>query len=272
MTACHSSLFPLFEAIIVLGNSGTPEVDSVFDVGRRVGTPVRLATLARLRQGTYRLLSALFLPPEPTRLASFRAGARFLLHRKARFTELACYPAWENLLRMLRGLKQARCAQLQEAYARLFLAKEVHDPLPLLESSFLSLGSYELGSFLAELDAEYARAGIKVLPDGEAPDHLVMEMEFLAVLCGRESAAWRNGQAKEALVMVLQQQDFLLRHPCRWLPELAALAAARDDLWIYTQAIQTARAIVAHDGTFLGALADGMSAVILGGGRLEKQP
>jgi len=241
----------------------------VIDVGSRAVTPVRLATLARLRQGTYRLLSALFRPPEPAQLGSFRSGARFLLQRKARFAELAYYPAWEDLLRLLRGLKQAKCAQLQETYARIFMGTEMHDPLPLLESSFLSLKSYELGSFLAELDAEYARAGMVVLPNGEAPDHLVMELEFLAVLCGRESAAWRAGQAEEALGIVRQQQDFLLRHPCRWLPELAALAAARDNLWLYTQAIQTARALVAHDGTFLGALADGLGAVMPGGGRLE---
>jgi TorA maturation chaperone TorD len=107
---------------------------------------------------------------------------------------------------------------------------------------------------LASIEQHYASAGVSVSRFGAGmPDHISTELEFLALLCGREADAWEKGDLKSARRMQDRQRRFMEKHPARWLPALSAALAERDG-GIFREAVEAAHSLVAHDIDFLAAL------------------
>lgn len=55
----------------------------------------------------------------------------------------------------------------------------------------------------------------------EPDDHVAIELQFMAILCGKTEEALKGGQKGEARKFLETQKDFLNNHILLWVPELA---------------------------------------------------
>ncbi len=177
-----------------------------------------LAELAQRRGSTYWLLSRLVLEaPSPEWLAELdgllRAvtpdlaaplGAETTALRDAVHEARADTGASINLAiqhtRLLGGLSQS------------------YGPPPPYES--VALEGKLPGEATIAVAAAYAEADFDPpAPEAGPPDHAGAELRFLALLCRRESEAWRSNDRNTALDVVERERAFLDDHVLRWLPD-----------------------------------------------------
>lgn len=86
------------------------------------------------------------------------------------------------------------------------------------------------GPSTADVSRLYGEAGLALSPQHpDVPDHLGLELEFMARLCDREAEAWASGDWEEAARWRGRQGRFLNGHLRRWAPDfcerLSAMAA-----------------------------------------------
>jgi hypothetical protein len=72
---------------------------------------------------------------------------------------------------------------------------------------------------LADIAGFYRAFGFEV--SGERPDHIVPELEFVALLCAKEAYARVCGEEEGAEVCRRGREAFLLEHLTAWLPQLS---------------------------------------------------
>ena len=112
----------------------------------------------------------------------------------------------------------------------------------------------DVGMIAASVDAAYRASGFVLDADGEAPDHVAVELDFLSALCAREAEA---ATAPEAEDRRQRQYAFLASHLLRWLPAFAgAVRSARPD-GFYADATLVALRFAQHDLAVIEALQSG---------------
>lgn len=221
-----------------------------------------LADLARLREETYHLLSMALLYPDEQRLVLVAAAARALRTGAAALNRFTFFVAWRRFRELLEDVKERAPARVGEQYVSLFMAGVAGVPCPPYESSYRDADVAPTGWVLAELDGEYARAGLELAADAtEPPDHVSLQLEFMALLSGREAGAWGSessaGKPGTGVRRFQRQQhEFLQRHLCSWFPAFAASVSTADPGGFYAQLTEAANAFIAHDRDLLGALLD----------------
>ncbi|MBI4307622.1 MAG: molecular chaperone TorD family protein [Chloroflexi bacterium] len=213
-----------------------------------------LAGLARLRQGTYRLLATLLLYPDPETLRVTPEAARSLGRASSWAAGLAFYGAWDNLLRQVANLGPTEAEELQEAYSVLFVGNAVQKAVSLCESAYVDPLAMPPGQLIAQVETDYAAAGLHVASRGQAPDHATVELEFVSFLCGVEADAWNSGLSLKALDALERQRRFLGQHLGQWLPSLARSVTSRDEWGFYSGVTRVAWTLAAHDVDFVTAL------------------
>ncbi len=182
------------------------------------------------------------------------AGARSAVYQ--RLAEVFAYPSehllghvkngeWERAVRSLLGelpyaVEPGACPGgpegLAEGYMNVFEVGIGRPFCPLYEGSHRN-GRMKL---MEELVRFYEHFGLKTV-EGDQPDHLCAELEFMHYLAFKEAAVASHGDDAQSLR--LAQRDFLDRHLCRWLPRLRArLEAGRDIPAFYQWA-----AMLAHE-------------------------
>jgi len=162
-----------------------------------------------------------------------------------KFAGLAIYPRWRLLLRTVR-LAAGQAGTLQADFSRLFVAGR--DGCAPNESYQLALGPAGAAALAAALEREYAGEGVSLDPAaGELPDHVAVEMEFVAFLCDRERAAWRDRREAEGRRLLLRQRQFLREHLGRWVPRFAREVQRADLHGWYGEVVGAAAAFVHHD-------------------------
>ncbi len=105
--------------------------------------------------------------------------------------------------------------EMEEQYIRLFDVGPGRPPCPLYE------GSHRRGrpEILEDLVRFYEHFGLRH-QEGDLPDHLCAELEFMHYLAFKQAAALQAGTDDEPYR--LAQRDFLSRRLNRWLPRLLA--------------------------------------------------
>lgn len=105
-------------------------------------------------------------------------------------------------------------------YTQLF-----HDPVERISPyESIQLGDSEelMGAASAEVRRFMAEVGFAVVPEsGELPDHISVELTFMAELARREAAALEAGDRKKADFAVSLQRRFLAGHLGRWAERFA---------------------------------------------------
>ena len=217
--------------------------------------PMPLARLARFREATYRLFSQSFLYPDLDRLNRAATAARELLAKAGALRRFAFFARWRSVVGLLAQLECRDVERIQGQHLNLFAANPKGVPCPPYESAYRDTVGGSTGWLLAQVEREYASAGLALSRDsGELPDLVAIEMEFVAVLCGREAQAWEEGDWARAVVALRQQKRFLDSHLARWLPDFGERVRAADRDGMYAALCEGAQAFIGYDVDLLGVL------------------
>jgi DMSO reductase family type II enzyme chaperone len=195
---------------------------------------------AAARSALYRWLAEAFAFPTPE-LSEALASGRFLDELLALAAELP-YPLPTD--DGLRADPTPAHEELEEQYIRLFDVGPGRPPCPLYE------GSHRRGrqEVLEELVRFYEHFGLRHR-EGDLPDHLCAELEFMHYLAFKQAAAPRAGTDSEPYR--LAQRDFLSRHLNRWLPRLRLRLEQFDPPPFYRSLTRLAEEACRRDLRFL---------------------
>lgn len=194
----------------------------------------RLKSRASNRHTVYRMLSAAWKPPSEALLHDLTAGTF------AQSLQLLVGGLYEAAGLALSRLEEAFAAlrpagagpafqrdEMEIEYIRLFVAN-VHVPCPPYESAWRerpdggTFGHLWGRSTEAAL-ATYREAGLEPAEDfRDVPDHLAMELEFMAHLALREAHHWQAADADSARSVARLERCFLTEHLAVWTPEFCA--------------------------------------------------
>ena len=117
-------------------------------------------------------------------------------------------------------------------YTQLFHGPETH--IVPYQSVLLDKGDELMGPAALEVRNFMAQAGFEVTRDsGELPDHIGVELAFLAALAQREAAARETDDAQTAERIGLLQRQFLAAHLGRWAGLFADKVQARASTGFY---------------------------------------
>jgi TorA maturation chaperone TorD len=214
----------------------------------------QMADLAALRQMSYSLLSAVFIGNWRDTADLIGDTASEVLAVSGWAAEMSFYPALEEFLRTLSELDRDSLGEVENKYQRMFGPTPSSDTVPLNETSYLVPGAEETGWILASVERHYSSAGIEsTSASGNIPDHIAVELEFVAFLCGCEADAWAADDFKEARRMQDRQRRFLDKHMSMWVPIFLREVTARDDD-LFLLAARSVHVQVTHDLDFLRSL------------------
>lgn len=104
-----------------------------------------------------------------------------------------------------------------------------------------------------------------VRASGERADHVVTELEFLALLCLKEGLALGNGREEQAAVCRDAQAKFLRDHLGRWVSAFEAAVAKHARLALYPAVARLVRDLVLADAGAIGVTPEPVGEVTPGG-------
>jgi TorA maturation chaperone TorD/Pyruvate/2-oxoacid:ferredoxin oxidoreductase delta subunit len=133
---------------------------------------------------------------------------------------------------------------LEPEFTRLFLGpgRPVANPYESVYREDRTMGDTTLDVY-RRLVAE------KLAPNGRTlPDHIAIELAFMAHLAAREAQAWTH-DAGEAWGYVAQQESFLLDHLLAWLPQFCHRILAGRPHEHYAQLADRTETFVRNDAT-----------------------
>lgn len=226
--------------------------------GTECGTPaaIPLANLARFRERSYRLLSQSFLYPDDAVVQAARALATDLSQERDIQDELAISAAFRQICSTWRDIDEPTLHLIQTRYVSLFAAAADRVPCPPYESTYLAARGISDAVVLASVERDYATAGLYgSSTKKQSPDHISMETEFLAVLCGREAQAWEAEKARQGIGLLKKESKFIETHLGSWLRALAHDVQTADARGVYADVAAAALAFVTHDRDLVGELA-----------------
>ncbi len=214
-----------------------------------------LEDLARLRLVAYRLFSSTLLYPDEQRLKTIAMAATELHEQSHSTIKFAFSPQWQRLLISLADPPSHHI--LEEQYVRAFMHSAERPPCLPYESVYVDPGRQAVGWIVALLEQEYAAAGLALSPSlQDLPDHVAVELEFMAFLCAQEADAWNREAVREGIQALERQAAFLDKHLARWLPEWARQVARANGEGIYPVVTETVRAFTSHDQDLISTLLD----------------
>ena len=187
-----------------------------------------VASLAEGRGGVYRALATLYLEPPSAELVC----GLLSLSKWSEMVELLDGPAVACLRRYASGF-HGDISDLQQEFQELFLV-----PLGRYVTPYESVYRDEriigearvrgllMGPSTLAVISEYREGGAHVPSDfAELPDHIGVELTFIAFLCGREQEAWQEGDPTRAQQTLEREQHFLEGHLLQWVPALSRRTA-----------------------------------------------
>ncbi len=217
--------------------------------------PIARGDLARFREATYQVVSQTFLYPKAERLKAVASVAGELWKASDALAPLAFFVRWREMLGVLQQINQQDARAIQGRYVSLFAANSTGVPCQPYESAYREPSGEGAGWVLAQLEGTYAAAGVSVAGrTGVMPDHVSVEMEYLAFLCGQEAEAWEQERVSEASAALGKQKRFLGRHLSVWFPLFARRVAAADGGGVFATISDGAQAFMGFDIDLIDAL------------------
>lgn len=219
------------------------------------GPGMSLATVARLRQGAYRLFSQSLLYPDQERTATLCRVARELMTHDQGWSSFSFFPQWAAFLRALERLGNSPPEVIQGESLSLFVVGQEPVPCPPYEAAYQGGDPAAVGWLLAQLEREYAQAGVQPSPTlNEPPDHVAVELEFMSFLCGKEAEAWESRNLEEARSTLRRERAFLDAHLGRWFPGFARRVASEDGGGWFVAQVTAAATFLVHEEDLVGVI------------------
>ncbi len=224
-------------------------------VRRAESTSPTLADLAEIRGATYDLFGSLFLSPGGEGgLEQAGETASWLRGRSDLVRSFPFFPSWRAVLDSAGSLQDER-ARLEEEHVQLFQLGGSSALCPPYESAFLDPSGFERGLLTVDVEQAYRKAGAALAGTGELPDHVSLELGFMAFLCGEEAKAWEAAERERAVTRLGEQAGFLDRHLLLWFPAFARrLGQATAETSFYGRLAGAVRRFLVHDRDLAGAL------------------
>ncbi len=217
---------------------------------------ISLADLARFRERSYRLLSQSFLYPDDAVVQAACEQAQEIAEERAILAEMAYSPQLDSLRSLWCQMDDARLARMRTRYVSLFAAAADEVPCPPYESSYSAGGATSDGLVLASIERDYATAGLSGAGEKKlSPDHISMEAEFLAILCGREAQAWETDHGRQGRHHLAQERKFIETHLGSWLPAFAFAVQRVDEGGVYAEIAAATLSFVTHERDLTDELA-----------------
>lgn len=213
-----------------------------------------LSSVARARSYLYALAARALSHPSEDQPQAIRALADRLAGIDGMAACLAIPGQWRALIGAASDLASVDFSDLEARYISLFEAAAPGVPCPPYESAWLGEG-VQPGLLYADVERAYARGRVTPTAAGDAPDHVAIELEFIALLCHREAAAWRRRDAADAGAVLRVARSFFERHLVAWLPQFSAALVDRDPVF-WGPLAEPLVEIVLHDRHFVTALAE----------------
>ncbi|HJN88311.1 MAG: molecular chaperone TorD family protein [Dehalococcoidia bacterium] len=214
-----------------------------------------LESLTRLRQAAYRLFSQSLVYPDTERVETIGIVAGELARQSEPWAGFAFFREWDLFLDALAGLGPQQAAALQGEYVSSFQVSRPNVPCPIYESVYLAPEPAAAALLLAQLEIEYARAGLAASSSPrQAPDHVAVELEFMSFLCAREAEFWEAEDIRQARQFLKTERRFLRAHLNRWFPQFACGVNALNPDGVFASATRAAGAFIVHDGDLIDGL------------------
>ncbi|MBI4331940.1 MAG: molecular chaperone TorD family protein [Chloroflexi bacterium] len=185
------------------------------------GTCPEIAGLAEARSRCYSLLSASFsMPTRDLVRVWMDVDAAASLFGEEDLLPVEC-PGWEEMKSFV-GREQGEEGLLEElshTYVRLFFASP-HFVAPPYESVYVE-GGFVMGETAVKVSHEYSRESLDLSPCfKDLPDHIAVELEFMAFLSRKEAACW-DWSVPAAIEQIAREEAFLREHVCLWLTDFS---------------------------------------------------
>ncbi len=207
-----------------------------------------LVHATNLRRVAYRFFGALFLYPDEMRLAKWILTAEALAQERDVQVAFPFFQSWQRLLARLQSLDESALGTLQEVYISLFMVHRDDPPCLPYESFYRDPYGQAAGWVAAQLEREYVAAGLALAPSlRDLPDHVAVELEFMAFLCDREAEAWEHGALADGMRSLKEEHSFLEEHLGAWFPAFAQRVRRAAPQSLYAVAVEAADAFVHHD-------------------------
>lgn len=205
--------------------------------------------LVQVRQVIYQLFGSLFLYPRADRVAALQTVADQLVQDEAVWQSFPFHESWLRLLSLLVDFSEEEQTRVEEEYVRLFTVNPVAIPQ---ESFYKDVEGLARGMIIAHLEQAYRESGLETSPDiAESPDHVAVELEFMAFLCDKETQALQTSLDGEANQLLDQQRAFLCNHLGRWFPQFAKRVKDAEPNWFYGSLIEAAFLFLRHELSLL---------------------
>jgi TorA maturation chaperone TorD len=152
--------------------------------------------------------------------------------------------AWKSVLPPEDGTGSPPNGDLTGAHNRLFVG-----PLPPLahpyESVYRTPEARLMGEVTTQVRRAYAEAGLAIAEEcRQLPDHLTIELEFMAFLANEEANALEQRNDDLACAILERQAAFLRDHLTRWVPEFSHRVVSAGESDFYSTAATTLAAFV----------------------------
>jgi DMSO reductase family type II enzyme chaperone len=214
---------------------------------------------AGLRSRVYAVLSVAFSPPREGLGAPGAPQAAVLILREASqalaiaVPERALAAIEEGGRHATMNLAQDGEGDLEVEYNRLFVGPGAPRVYPY-ESLYRGSMSLVMGPSAGEVLQAYRRNGLAIdTAFKDLPDHIAVELEFMARLCCEEARAGSAGRADVALRLKQEQRSFLDAHLATWLPAMCEKVIRETTSTIYRGFAEIAAIFVGWDRDRLDA-------------------
>lgn len=222
-----------------------------------------LSELAAARAQVYGLLSVGFARPDTALAAALWQGTFASRCQRALQAALAVIPG-EAMQALARPGELPTCdamAQtLQLEYARLFIGPHAL-PAPPYESVYREPLWGVMGETTLAVRQAYEAIGFGLDPEArELPDHVAVELEFLAHLSDEQAAAWSVADEARAMRWLCHEHAFLEAHLGQWLPAFAERVVVAAAVPFYSGLARIASGFVAQVRGQLGTMVQALTA------------
>jgi TorA-specific chaperone len=151
------------------------------------------------------------------------------------------------------GLAQGEAGELAAEYSRLFVGPGMPRVYPY-ESLYRDATGLVMGPSASDVLRSYRRNGMAINPRyRDLPDHIAVELEFMARLCSEEGRAASAGRADLALRLKREEHSFVRAHLATWLPAICERVSRETSSGMYRGFAEFAAIFVQWDRERLAA-------------------
>lgn len=188
-------------------------------------------SLAELRASLYSALALGFSAPDEGTLKEVSGRLPEVLREAS---SLFVMPVLEDTIKNFEAsINASDRTSLKAEYHRLFVGP-YRLPAPPYASVYLESEPTIMGTSTLEVLRMYEEARFLLSPSfKDLPDHVAVELEFMALLCEEERRAWRRGGLCEAAKLLAKEETFLREHLVRWIPHFSSRILSSTDSPFY---------------------------------------